>query len=62
MVKIPLIEDHALNRDTLVRQVTRHGFQGIELVKKEAPAIIQMNMSLPEVGHRPYGSCDAGRS
>ena len=56
MAKILLIEDNEMNRDMLVRRLTRRGYQviaavdgeqGIQLAQAEVPDLILMDMSLP---------------
>ena len=58
MAKILLVEDNELNRDMLTRRLERRGFQvvsavdgraGIALGEQEAPDLILMDMSLPDV-------------
>ncbi|MDJ0836237.1 MAG: response regulator [Acidobacteriota bacterium] len=58
MAKILLIEDHDMNRDMLTRRLRRKGYevveaingrQGIDMAAGEAPAVILMDMSLPEI-------------
>jgi len=58
MPKILLIEDNEMNRDMLSRRLARRGYevvmaldgvQGLELARSEAPDVILMDMSLPEM-------------
>jgi len=58
MAKILLVEDNELNRDMLTRRLERRGFHvvsavdgraGIALGEQEAPDLILMDMSLPDV-------------
>jgi len=58
MLKILLVEDNEMNRDMLSRRLARRGFdcviavdgkQGIDMARSEAPDLILMDMSLPEV-------------
>ncbi len=58
MTKILLVEDNEMNRDMLSRRLIRNSFevvmaldgaQGIAMAKSEAPDLILMDMSLPEV-------------
>lgn len=58
MAKILLVEDNALNRDMLSRRLTRYGYvvtlatdgaHGIAMAHTEAPDVILMDMSLPEM-------------
>ncbi len=58
MDKILLVEDNELNRDMLSRRLERKGYevvvaadgqQGLELAELEKPALILMDMSLPEL-------------
>jgi len=58
MAKILLVEDNEMNRDMLSRRLQRRGYevvvavdgrQGIAMAASEAPALILMDMSLPEV-------------
>jgi two-component system, cell cycle response regulator DivK len=58
MTKILLVEDNDMNRDMLSRRLERKGFavvmavdgrQAIALAESEAPALILMDMSLPEL-------------
>lgn len=58
MDKILLVEDNELNRDMLSRRLQRKGFEvlaaadgqeGLALAELEKPALILMDMSLPEV-------------
>ena len=58
MPKILLVEDNELNRDMLSRRLIRHGFdvviaedggEGVLMAGSEAPDLILMDMSLPEI-------------
>jgi len=58
MPKILLVEDNEMNRDMLSRRLIRHGFevviavdgkQGTEMARTEAPDLILMDMTLPEL-------------
>ena len=58
MPKVLLVEDNELNRDMLSRRLERKGFevvlavdgiQGVALARSEAPDVILMDMSLPEI-------------
>jgi len=58
MAKILLVEDNELNRDMLTRRLERRGFQvvsavdgraGVALGEQEAPDLILMDMSLPDL-------------
>ena len=58
MVKILLVEDNEMNRDMLSRRLVRKKFEvviavdgvgGVEMSISEAPNIIIMDMSLPEL-------------
>ena len=58
MTKLLLVEDNEMNRDMLSRRLARHGYevaiavdgaQGIEMASSEEPALILMDMSLPEI-------------
>ena len=58
MPKILLVEDNEMNRDMLSRRLERRGYtvmiavdgrQGIEMAQTEAPDLILMDMSLPEI-------------
>lgn len=58
MAKILLVEDNEMNRDMLSRRLTRKGYeiaiavdgrQGVDMATSEAPDIILMDMSLPEI-------------
>ena len=58
MPKILLIEDNEMNRDMLTRRLERRGFQvvsavdgraGIAMGEQEAPDLILMDMSLPDL-------------
>jgi len=56
MAKVLLIEDNEMNRDILLRRLSRRGYlmvsavdgrQGVEMARSERPDIILMDMSLP---------------
>lgn len=56
MTKILLVEDNEMNRDMLVRRLVRRGFEvtialdgaeSIEMVHRDSPDLILMDMSLP---------------
>ena len=56
MPKILLVEDNEMNRDMLARRLGRRGHEvvvavdgaeGLALARREAPALILMDMSLP---------------
>lgn len=56
MPKILLVEDNEMNRDMLSRRLERKGYQvvlaldgqsGVEMVLKELPDLVLMDMSLP---------------
>ena len=56
MTKVLLVEDNEMNRDMLLRRLTRRGFevvsavdgqQGLYMARSEKPDIILMDMSLP---------------
>jgi two-component system, cell cycle response regulator DivK len=56
MSKILLVEDNEMNRDMLSRRLERKGYQvvlavdgpsGVEMVLKERPDLVLMDMSLP---------------
>jgi len=56
MPKILLIEDNEMNRDMLSRRLIKRGYevaialdgeQGVAMARKEPPALILMDMSLP---------------
>jgi two-component system, cell cycle response regulator DivK len=56
MAKVLLVEDNEMNRDILVRRLSRRGYlvvfavdgrQGVEMARAEKPDIILMDMSLP---------------
>ncbi len=56
MPKILLVEDNELNRDLLLRRLTRRGFdvivavdgsEGVERARSDAPDLILLDMSLP---------------
>jgi CheY-like chemotaxis protein len=58
MHKILLVEDNEMNRDMLSRRLERKGFaiaiavdgqQAVDMAASEAPALILMDMSLPEI-------------
>ena len=58
MVKILLVEDNEMNRDMFSRRLTRKNFEvviavdgveGVDMSISEAPDIILMDMSLPEL-------------
>jgi two-component system cell cycle response regulator DivK len=58
VAKILLVEDNELNRDMLMRRLTRRGFEvvvavdggeGIEMAQSAAPDLILLDMSLPVV-------------
>jgi two-component system cell cycle response regulator DivK len=58
MAKILLIEDNEMNRDMLSRRLQRRGFQivtaengeqGLSLARAEAPDLILMDITLPEM-------------
>jgi CheY-like chemotaxis protein len=58
MPKILLVEDNEMNRDMLTRRLERRGFQvvsavdgraGIAIGEQEAPDLILMDMSLPDL-------------
>lgn len=58
MAKLLLVEDNEMNRDMLSRRLQRKGFavvcavdgrQAIDMARAEAPAVVLMDMSLPEV-------------
>jgi CheY-like chemotaxis protein len=58
MPKILLVEDNEMNRDMLVKRLTRRGYelinaadgrQGVDLARAELPDLILMDMSLPEI-------------
>ena len=58
MPKILLVEDNEMNRDMLSRRLERKGFeiaiavdgrQGVEMARSEAPDLILMDKSLPEL-------------
>ncbi|MFK8000286.1 MAG: response regulator [Polyangiales bacterium] len=57
-MRILLVEDNELNRDMLSRRLRRRGYEvleavdgeeGIAIAKKEMPAVILMDMSLPKI-------------
>lgn len=56
MAKIVLVEDNEDNRDMLSRRLTRKGFEvliavngeeAVDLIQKEQPALVLMDISLP---------------
>lgn len=58
MARILLVEDNEMNRDMLVKRLTRRRFeliiavdgqQGVELAFAELPDLILMDMSLPNI-------------
>jgi CheY-like chemotaxis protein len=58
MTRILLVEDNEMNRDMLSRRLIRRGYEvimaengqlGIDMVHREQPDIVLMDMSLPEV-------------
>jgi two-component system cell cycle response regulator DivK len=58
MAKILLIEDNEMNRDMLSRRLKRRGYlivtaesgeQGLSLARAEAPDLILMDITLPEM-------------
>ncbi|WP_017325524.1 response regulator [Synechococcus sp. PCC 7336] len=58
MSKLLIVEDNEMNRDMLSRRLKRKGFeiaiavdgkQGLEMAQSEAPDLILMDMSLPEI-------------
>ena len=58
MPRLLLVEDNELNRDMLVKRLTRRGYQmivavdgrqGVEMAQAELPDAILMDMSLPEI-------------
>ena|SRR2546426_10013177 len=58
MARILLIEDNEMNRDMLSRRLVRRGYEvviavdgpeGLAMARREAPDLILMDMSLPEV-------------
>lgn len=58
MPKLLLVEDNEMNRDMLVKRLTRRGYelsiavdgrQGVESARAELPDLILMDMSLPEM-------------
>lgn len=57
-MKILLVEDNEMNRDMLSRRLKRKGYEvviacdgveGVRLAQEESPALILMDMSLPEL-------------
>jgi two-component system cell cycle response regulator DivK len=58
MPKILLVEDNEMNRDMLSRRLQRRGYdivtaengeQGLSLARREAPDLILMDITLPEM-------------
>ena len=58
MPKILVVEDNDMNRDMVSRRLARRGFdvvvavdgrQGVDMARTEAPDLILMDMSLPEI-------------
>ena len=58
MAKILLVEDNEMNRDVLSRRLEKRGYtivvavdglQALEMVRAEAPDLILMDLSLPEM-------------
>ena len=58
MSRLLLVEDNEMNRDMLVKRLTRRGYEvvvavdgreGIAMASSEHPDLILMDMSLPEV-------------
>jgi two-component system, cell cycle response regulator DivK len=58
MPKILLVEDNEMNRDMLSRRLRRRGYDvaiavdgvtGVRMAQSEAPALILMDMSLPDL-------------
>ena len=58
MHRVLLVEDNDLNRDMLVKRLTRRGYEvltavdgreGIDRTKDDRPGIVLMDMSLPEI-------------
>jgi CheY-like chemotaxis protein len=58
MSKILLVEDNEMNRDMLSRRLQRRGYEvaiavdgvtGVRMAHSEAPALILMDMSLPDL-------------
>jgi two-component system, cell cycle response regulator DivK len=58
MAKLLLVEDNEMNRDMLSRRLQRQGYdvliavdaeEGISTARREAPALILMDMSLPGI-------------
>jgi two-component system cell cycle response regulator DivK len=58
MPKILLIEDNEQNRDALSRRLRRHGYdvimavdgqQGVAMAQSELPALILMDLNLPDI-------------
>jgi len=70
--KILLVEDNELNRDMLSRRLERQGYevvvaadgqQGLLMAEAESPALILMDMSLPELdGWEATRRLKAGKS
>ncbi len=57
-MKILLVEDNEMNQEIMVRRLRRKGFElvvaadgmdGVNLAEQEAPDLILMDMSLPEI-------------
>jgi len=58
MLKILLVEDNELNRDMLIRRLSRYdyevitavdGLDGVNKAQSEAPDVILMDLCLPEI-------------
>lgn len=58
MAKILVVEDNEMNQDMLCRRLKRKGFEvalaedgakGVDMAESEAPDVILMDMSLPEI-------------
>jgi two-component system cell cycle response regulator DivK len=58
MPKLLLVEDNELNRDMLVKRLSRRGYEmliavngreGVDMARTENPDLILMDMSLPEI-------------
>ena len=56
MAKILIVEDNEMNRDMLSRRLERRGYgiimaldgkEGVEMVRREKPDLVLMDMSLP---------------
>lgn len=72
MFKILLVEDNEMNRDMLSRRLKRQGYevvvatdgqQGLLMAEAESPALILMDMSLPELdGWEATRRLKAGKS